>query len=470
MKKISILLILFLSSCKAVGPDYQRPTPNLPATFSESDSGNAADAKNWQKQWWQHFEDEQLNKLINKSLNNNVDIQLAISRIEEADASLREVGATLFPQVNVSSQATRNKVTELGAFPTFGSPIRNNYTLNLNTSYEIDFWGKVRRARESAMASAQSVRYAKETVEMSIVSVVASNYLQLIGLDAQISVTLNNQQNAIEALKLNQRRLDGGVASRLELSQSEVLATNLEAQLIELNRLRALSEHQIALLTGELDLKIAPADIRKLAVAPVPPAGLPSELLENRPDIRQAELALVAQNALIGVAKAALYPSISLTGLYGSESLALSNLLKSGARVWTLGLGLDLPIFDAGRRNSVVAQVTARQKQALTQYQIAIQNAFAEVNDALISRRLNAARESSLNQSQMSAQSALRVAENRYKAGYSTYLEVLDAQRERNDASNAYIQAKQASFLASVELFRALGGDWKIKAEDNVNQ
>ena len=253
----------------------------------------------------------------------------------------------------------------------------------------------------------------------------------------------------------------GGVASSLEVSQAEVAVSNLDAQLIELTRLRALTLHQLAVLTGVLDLTLAEGDLRSLPVPPTPPVGLPSQLLENRPDIRQAEQNLIAQNAKIGVAKAAMYPSISLTGSLGAESVDLGDILKAGARIWSFGLGLDLPIFDSNRRQSRVEQADARQKQALAQYQTAIQNAFKEVNDALITRRLNAEREQAYVRSQTSAKQALNVAENRYKSGYSAYLEVLDAQRVHNDASLAVVQAKQATFLATVELFKALGGDWK---------
>ena len=460
MRKLSLVLLLLLVACKAVGPDYKRTEQNLPETFSEADSDGAA-TKELLKQWWTHYQDEKLNELVELSLKNNTNIALAVARIEEADASMREVGATLFPQVDLSAGATRSKVTELGPFPTFTSPIRNNYTLGLSTSYEIDFWGKVRRAKESATASALVSRNAKETVELSLIGLVASNYLQLRGLDAQILVTKENQISRVEALKLNQRRLAGGVASALEVSQAEVLVSNLAAQLIELNRLRALTLHQLAVLTGVLDLKLAAADLRSLPVPPTPPAGLPSALLENRPDIRQAEQALIAENARIGVAKAAMYPSISLTGGYGGESLELGDILKAGARIWTFGLGLDLPIFDLGRREARVEQATARQKQALAQYQTAIQDAFREVNDALISRRLNTEREQALLQSETSAKKALTVAENRYKSGYSAYLEVLDAQRVHNEASLNVVQAKQASFLTTVELFKVLGGDWR---------
>lgn len=467
---LSLSLSLILISCKTVGPDYQRAQANLPATYSEADaSANATN--NTQKQWWLQYQDATLNELVEISLKNNTNIALAAARIDEADANMREVGASLYPQVNVGANASRRKVTELGAFPAFGGAIRNNFNFGLSTSYEIDFWGKVTRNKESAAANALASRAGKDTVELSLIGLVASNYLQLRGLDAQIAVTNDNQLSRKEALSLNQRRLAGGVASALEVSQAEVQVSNLEAQLTELSRTRTLTLHQLAVLTGRLDLTLAAGDLRALPLPPTPPAGMPSALLENRPDIRQAEQNLIAQNAKIGVAKAAMYPSISLTGGLGAESVDLGDILKAGARIWSFGLGLDLPIFDSNRRQSRVEQADARQKQALAQYQTAIQAAFREVSDALISRRLNAEREQAFLRSQTSAKKALSVAENRYKSGYSAYLEVLDAQRVHNDASLAVAQAKQATFLATVELFKALGGDWKtdLKHTNSTN-
>ena len=459
--KIFIAGVCFtLISCKTVGPDYKRTTANLPAIYSEADSSaNAANVV--QKLWWLEYQDPKLNELVALSLKNNTNIALALARIEEADASMREVGASLYPQVDLNAGAKRSKVTELGAFPPFGGAERNNFNFGLSTSYEMDFWGKIKRNKESAAANALASRAGRDTVELSLIGLVASNYLQLRGLDAQIAVTKDNQVSRKEALGLNQRRLAGGVASSLEVSQAEVAVSNLDAQLIELTRLRALTLHQLAVLTGVLDLTLAEGDLRSLPIPPTPPAGLPSQLLENRPDIRQAEQNLIAQNAKIGVAKAAMYPSVSLTGSLGAESVDLGDILKAGARIWSFGLSLDLPIFDSNRRQSRVDQADARQKQALAQYQTAIQNAFREVNDALITRRLNAEREQAYGRSQTSAKKALTVAENRYKSGYSAYLEVLDAQRVHNDASLALVQAKQATFLATVELFKALGGDWK---------
>jgi multidrug efflux system outer membrane protein len=467
-KNINMILICLavealLSGCQSIGPNYLRQVFNLPEKFSEPVVTDTTE-NTATKAWWKHYQDAKLNELIESSLQNNTDIQLAVARIEEADASMREVGASLFPEVNFSADTARTKVTELGAFPVFIGPIRNNYTFGFNTIYELDFWGKVRRSKEAATANALASRYSKQTVELSLIGLVASNYLQLRGIEAQIAVTKDNQRSRQDSLNLTQRRLDGGIASSLEVSQAEVAVSNLNAQLIELNRLRALTLHQLAVLTGVLDLKLEEgnkADIRTLPVPPIPPAGLPSALLENRPDIQQAEQALIAENAQIGIAKAALYPSISLTGNYGGESLELGDILKSGARIWTLGLDLDLPIFDSGKRKSRVEQATSKQKKALAQYQTTIQNAFREVNDALVTRRLNVEREQSLSASEASAKKALTVAENRYKAGYSAYLEVLDAQRVYNDAALANVQARQATSLAIVELFKVLGGDWR---------
>ncbi len=227
----------------------------------------------------------------------------------------------------------------------------------------------------------------------------------------------------------------------MDLHQAEAASANLKAQLAELNKLRAYSLHQLALLSGQLDLKITAAALDRLPMPPTPPAGLPSSLLEARPDVRQAEQQLIAANANIGVAKAALYPSISLTAVLCGESLALSDVLKASSRIWAGGLNLHLPIFDSGKRGAQVAQVSAQQKQALASYERAIQQAFTEVNDALVAVRQSAEREAALNDSQMAAKKSLDIALRRYQAGYSAYLEVLDAQRVYHLAELTFVQA-----------------------------
>ncbi|HSF71265.1 MAG TPA: efflux transporter outer membrane subunit, partial [Methylotenera sp.] len=385
-----------LAGCQ-IWPDYMRPKVSVPAQYSEPVQGQAADANSQvASDWWKLYQDQTLNDLVEKTLQNNTDIKLAVARIEEADAVLREVGAALYPQVDLDAAGTRTRLTESGAFPPFGDNPRNNYIVQLGTSFEIDFWGKLRSAKESARAQALSTRYAKDTVALSLSSLVVSNYLVLRSLESQIAVTQDNIKSRDESLALTKRRLEGGVASALDVHQAEGASANLAAQLADLTRLRALTMHQLAVLTGVLDLNVAMADIKTLPIPPTPPAGLPSSLLEARPDVRQAEETMIAADANIGVAKAALYPTISLTASLGGESLELGDILKSASRIWTGGLSLYLPIFDAGKLDARVDQATAQQKQALAGYEGAIQNAFREVNDALVNLRQNAEREAAL--------------------------------------------------------------------------
>ncbi|MPS48915.1 efflux transporter outer membrane subunit [Methylobacillus sp.] len=463
-KLIYAAVALALTGCM-VGPDYHRPATKLPASFSAAEATPASEQASLDLDaWWESFEDPVLNDLMKKAFADNVDIAKAVARIEEADAALREAGAALFPQIDMTGNAIRQKVTETGAFPIFpGVPvIRETYNLQLGTSFELDFWGRLRRAREAARAQALATYFAKDTVSLSLSGLVASNYLLLRSLEAQIAVSRETLKSREESLALTKRRLDGGVASILDVHQAEVSHSNLVAQLADLVRQREVIQHQLAVLTGDLELNVpASGDIHQLPSPPVPPAGLPSTLLEARPDIREAEQALISENAQIGVAKAALFPSITLTANYGGESANLNRLLESPSRVWTTGLGLNLPIFNAGRLSARVDQATARQKQALSTYQSSIQTAFKEVKDALVAVRQSREREEALKVSQESAKKALEVSENRYKSGYSAYLDVLDSQRVYNDAVLAFIQSRQARLTATVDLFKALGGGWK---------
>ncbi|MDP2071388.1 efflux transporter outer membrane subunit [Methylotenera sp.] len=464
IKLIGLVIPAFLlSACQIVGPNYERPELVVPAQFTEAADQAPNKISNT---WWTQYQDQLLNDLVNKALQNNTDIKLAVARIEESEASAREVGAATFPQIDLNADASRTRVTELGANPVSRNP-RSNYKAQLGTSFEIDFWGKLSRAKESARAQVLSTQYAKDTVALSLSGLVASNYLILRSLDTQIVILQDNIKSREASLGLTKRRLEGGVSSALDVHQAEVASANLSAQLAELTRLRALSLHQLALLTGDLNLNIASADIKSLPIPPTPPAGLPSSLLEARPDIRQAEEQMIAANAKIGVAKAALYPTISLTAGLGGESLELGDILKSAARIWTGGLNLYLPIFDSGRLNSKVEQASAKQKQALASYEGAVQSAFREVNDALVNLRQNTERETALNTSQQAAKKALEISENRYQSGYSAYLDVLDAQRVYNDAALSYVQSRQVRLVATVELFKALGGGWQ---ESDVQQ
>lgn len=455
------IIMASLTGCQLLGIDYKRPETNLPNSYEAQSLGEIEGALQVSNTWWTLYQDATLNDLVDKALQNNSNIKMAVAKIEEADAYAKEVGAATLPQVTLDVQGTRTRVTEAGAFPVFAANPRSDYIAQFSTSFEVDFWGKLARAKESARAAALSSRFAKDTTALSLTGLVASYYLQLRSLDSQLALSKDSLRSREESLALTKRRLAGGVVSALDVHQAELASSNLLAQIAELKRMRAVAEHQLGVLTGVLDLKLAEANLAELPVPPIPPVGLPSNLLENRPDVRQAEQNLIAANAKIGVAKAALFPTISLTAGLGGESLELGDILKSAARIWRGGVDLYLPIFDSGKLNSRVEQVTAQQKQALANYEIAVQNAFREVNDALSNVRQNTEREIALEASQQSAQKALHIAENRYQSGYSAYIDVLDAQRGYNEAALAYTQTRQARLAATVELFKVLGGGWQ---------
>ena len=465
MKHFLFFFILInLISCTLIGPDYKRPEINLPNTYhQESNKENVVTDLN---NWWKLYEDPLLNELIDKALIKNTDINAAIARLEEADAYLKQVGAALIPSVDLTSQANRTKATENGTVPSsFVKPYRKNFNVQLGTSFELDFWGRLRRAKESARAEYISSQYSKDTVILSLQSTLVSNYLLLRSIDSQIFMLKDNVGYRKENVELTRKRLESGLISALDMHQSEAALNNLSAQLSDLVRQREIISNQLILLTGDMNLNIAESKLDSLITPPIPPANMPSSLLELRPDIKEAEQIMIAANANIGVAKAALFPNIALTANFGRESAELKNIDKTGSNIWGIGLGLTLPIFDAGRTQAKVYQATAKQKEALSYYESSIQNAFKEVNNALVSLKEYTEQENDLKLTQDAAKKAMDISSNRYKAGYSSYLEYLDAQRVYNDASIAYIQKRQLRLMASVELFKSLGGGWQSQVQ-----
>ena len=460
IRQLSVILALLgLPSCTTLGLDYFRPKIALP-----QDYGNVAlsPIKAIPSQWWTLYKDPTLNMLVDKAYENNTNIKTAVARIEEADAQLRETGAYLLPSVDVGANGQRSKVTAAGAFPVFGPNPRNSFDISLRSSIELDFWGKLSRAKESARAQYLSTLYAKETVALSIQSLVVNSYLQIRSLDSQIQDIASNLTVAEASLALAKQREAGGVVSMLDVHQAEVVKNDLQMQMQDFQRQRRLAEHVLIILTLE-EVKVATADLMQLPMPPMPPVGLPSDLLERRADVMQAEQNLIAANANIGSAKAALYPSISLTGSLGGGSLALKDVLKNAARVWSYGLSLDLQIFNAGRLKAKVDQTNAKQKQALQAYIGAVATAFREVNDALVNLRQYKSIETIAADKKATTASMLTIAQNRYKAGYSSYLDVLEAQRSHIAASQSFVQNRQNTLKASVDLFKALGGGWQGK-------
>ncbi len=447
------------AACAPVGPNYERPSYDLPRAYPGAAATPDAPVR---LDWWTLYGDARLNELIASALERNSDVRLAVARIEEADANLREANATFLPQIDLNAVPTRSRIstTQATPIPSTVPIVRSNLRLAVSTSFELDFWGRLRRAAEAVRAQALGTRYARDVVVLSLAGLTAQAYFSLRSLDAQIAATRGTLAGRDEALTYVRNRARGGIASDLDLSQAETARADSAATLKDLLRQRSLAEHQLATLTGRLDLTLSEADLLALPVPPLPPPGLPSSLIERRPDIAQAEQALVAANAQIGVARAAMLPTISLTGSDGFESKALSSLLRGSSAIWTLGFALNLPIFDWGRLQARTDAAIAREHQAVAAYQKAIETGFREVADALSNAQLAASAEDDYRIRLESARRTLRLAKLRYESGYSAYLEVLDAQRSANDAELAYVRNRQIRLAASVDLMKALGGGW----------
>ena len=469
MNRITPLaLALLLTGC-SVGPDYLRPSNWLPTAFSSAAPAPETVNPAVDSRWWTLFSDTTLNDLIDQALRSNADLRSAIARVEQADAAAREAGAAFFPAIDGQTGGSNSKLSTKTATWSVNSPdILRTRSAALTTSYEIDVWGRIRRSNEAARANLLASRYGRDAIRLSVAGLVASTYLNLRALDARLVLTQESLRSREDSARLVKAQVDAGQVSPLDQYQADAALAALQAQLAELRRDRALAEHQLALLTGNPQLAITAGDIRQLPLPPLPPNGLPADLVDSRPDIRQAEQQLIAANANIGVAKAGYYPKFSLTGSLGSESKTLSDLFGAGASTWSLGLGMLMPIMDYGRTTARVDQAKAINEQSLIAWQNALQTAYKEVRDALVRLREDGEAETAQQVRVDNAQQALAIANTRYEAGYSGYLEVLEAQRTSNDALQAMIVTRQARLSAAVDLFKAIGGGWQDKMKDNA--
>jgi multidrug efflux system outer membrane protein len=459
-RRLAMAVVLALAGCM-VGPDYQRPQTTLPTTYADAPAAeaNAATTLAIRADWWTLYDDRTLDGLVATALSDNLDVAAAVARIEEFVPICARPMPPCFPK-SISAQARRARARAGAVAAPRSIRVSNDLRIALSTSFEIDFWGRLRRLLESARAQVLATYYAKDVVTLSMAGLTSQTYFLLRSLDAQVTATRETLMTREEYLDVVRRRVDAGLASGLDLAQALGARSDAAAQLKELVRQRALAEHLLGTLTGRLDLKVAPGDLAQLPIPPTPPMDLPSTLLERRPDIRLAEATLVAANAQIGVAKAALLPRISLTGVLGGESAELSSLARSSAGIWSIGFALAQPIFTWGRLTAEVDATTARQKQALFAYQKSIQTAFREVSDALVNVGQTSAMEADLQSSVDAAQDALRLSTERYESGYAAYLAVLDAQRSLNVSQLLLIRNRQALLSASVDLMKALGGGW----------
>jgi outer membrane protein, multidrug efflux system len=460
---IAVLLALLAGGC-TVGPDYKRPTVDTPAGWrlSEQDAKALADAA-----WWRQFNDPVLNDLITVALRENKDLLIAAARIEQFAGRFGIVRADLFPQVGAAGEYSRQRISEAGENPLAPGSVTtaDSFSATLNAGWEIDLWGRIRRSTEAARAELIASEEGRKAVILSLVANVASAYINLRDLDRQLEISRNTAKSREESYLLFKERFAGGVISDLELSQNRSQYEEALASIPPLEKAIAQQENGLSFLLGRNPGPIVRGKTIDALTVPAIMAGLPSDLLERRPDLRQAEQNLIAANARIGVAKAAYFPAISLTGAFGSASGDLSDLFKGSSQVWQYSAPITMPIFTAGRIAGTVQEAEAIQQQALIGYQQAIQNAFREVNDALVdeaqTRKQLAAQKNQVDALRQYAD----IARLRYDNGYADYLTVLDADRSLFNAQLAFSRTQGTLHLALINLYKAMGGGWSESAD-----
>jgi multidrug efflux system outer membrane protein len=473
-----LLILLGMTGC-AVGPNYKRPPVNVPTVYRDPGQQQAAAVKTpangapaavagtaqsvaaslGDEKWWEVFQDKELQGLIRTALENNYDVRIAATRVLQAQAQLGITRADQLPSVSVGGNVNSLQSAKSGPIPSFEVTTGQ---LNASASWNLDFWGKYRRATEAARANLLASEWGQRAVMSTLVASVATDYFQLRQLDLELEISKRTLDSRQGSLQLTQTLEQHGFNSLLDVRQSEQLVYTAAAEIPDLERQIAQQENAISILLGK-----NPGDVPrglKLIEQPHPPevpVGLPSSLLERRPDIRQAEQNLIAANAQIGIARAAYFPDIALTGTAGYQSPALTNLFTGPAGIWNMAASFSQPIFQGGRLKSNVRLAEAQREQLLLAYQQTIQGAFRDVSNALIAYRKN--REFRVQEQRLveAAQDAAHLSEVRFKAGTTDYLEVLTNNTNYFSAELNLAQAQGNELTALVQLYQALGGGWE---------
>ncbi len=412
-----------------------------------------------------------LSSLVREAIENNKDLAIATANVDQAFAQYGISRSALFPQIDGGGSAARQRSGENGPVPALpGRPTLNDYDLHLSASFELDLWGRLRRANEAARAGLLGSEEGRRTVVLTLVSSVATGYIQLRALDRQLDIARRTSQSLGEAVRVQHVCFDEGAVPESDYRQAESQYETAAAQVPELERQVARQENFISVLLGRKPGAIERGREIDALVFPSLPEGLPADLLERRPDIRQAEQNLVAANADIGVAKAAYFPRINLVGLLGLESGELSDLFKGPSRTWSYGTGASLPIFNAGRIRSQVAQTEAFQRQALSAYEKSIIVAFQEVENALVDRSKFALAREAQSRNVAALQRFRDLADLRYREGATIYLEVANAEQSLFNAQLAYVATQSQLFQSYASLYKAMGGGWVADAEKLVQR
>jgi multidrug efflux system outer membrane protein len=458
---ISVILASILIGGCTVGPNYHRPAVQTPTVYRylrESPQAQEQAASFADLPWWQVFQDPQLQELIRTALKQNYDMQLATERINAERAQLSITRSQLFPQAQANGNFTGGKEQDFQSKSNF-------LALTADAAFQLDLFGKLRRETEAARAQVLATEDAQRTVMLTLVSDVASDYFNLLRLDLELQITRDTAKSQQDSVKLTSFRLDHGVAIKLDVLQAQQVLDTANAQIPDLERQIGQEEDAISILIGDYPHGVPRGNpLVEQALPPEVPAGLPSALLERRPDIREAEQTLIAANAEIGVAKAEFFPQISLTGSGGGSfgrSTVFSSLMSSQTSIWSYGVQVSQPIFAGGAIRGDLHLAESQHEQALIAYKQAIEHAFGDVSDALIAyQKFHEVR---IGQEQVveDLDESVRLSNMRYQGGTTTYLEVLDGQRSLFDAQLTLAEARGNEYQSLVQLYRALGGGWQ---------
>lgn len=453
-------IFLLLTGC-TVGPKYKRPPVGVPDGYRglAPDAAQQTAASLGDEKWWTVYRDEELQKLVREALTQNYDVRIAVTRILQAQAALGITRSNQFPTLSGGASASNVRLPRTKVTPETET---SSNQVNLSLAWELDFWGKFRRATEAARANLLATEWGQKAVISSLVASVSSAYFQLLELDAEMEISRNTLATRKESLRLVEIRAQGGATSLMDVRQSEQLVYGAAANIPDLERRIEQQENFIGILLGRNPTSVPRGKpLLQNAILATVPSGLPSSLLERRPDIQFAEQQLIAANARIGVAKAAYFPQITLTADAGYQSPALTSLFSGPAGFWSFGGDLLQPIFTGGRIRSNVRLTEAQQQEAVLLYQQSIQQAFREVADSLVAYRKNQEFREQQALLNAAAQDATRLADARYRGGVTSYLEVLDSDTRYFNAQIALAQAQLGERLALVEVYRALGGGWQ---------
>ncbi|MDH4004548.1 MAG: efflux transporter outer membrane subunit [Gammaproteobacteria bacterium] len=459
-------LLLVLGGC-AAGPDYERPELDVPENYIQPVQQGESFANT---PWWELFQDEQLQELIRIALEENQDLGIAAARVEEFRAVLGVTRADQYPSVDITASGAQTEGSDNvfpGSVPGFGDDKVENYRLSADVFWELDLFGRLRRSTEAARAQLLATEEAQRSITISLVASVASTYMLLRDLDAQFEIARRTQDTRTDSLSIIQARFDKGTVPRLDVNQAEIELAVADSAVATAERTVIQTENALAVLLGRNPGAIPRGlALEQQTLPPGIPSGLPSELLQRRPDVLASEAELAAQTARIGVAQAARWPSLSLTGALGFESDDLSTLTDSGSDFWSAGLGIVQPLFNAGRNKSRVEAEEARTEQALLAYEQTVQRAFREVEDSLVAVRTYRSEHEARRRQVAAARSAAILSRARYDGGVTSYLEVLDTERSLFNAELTESQTLRLYINAIIELYKALGGGWNPESDE----